>query len=147
MSERRRLGASTAIFGAATAISRVAGLVREIVVAALPGSGPVVSAFNIAFKRPNTGRSIVADNAISGAFVPVFVELQERGDHREAWRVAGMVLGTAAVPLGDIAALFMLLAPWCVQLIVGDHGISSALVVTLTRWLFPIVPVLGMTGG
>jgi putative peptidoglycan lipid II flippase len=146
MSERRRLAASTAIFGAATAISRVAGLVREIVVAALLGSGPVVSAFNIAFNLPNTVRSIVADNAISGAFVPVFVELQERGDHREAWRVAGMVLWTAAVALGAIAALFMLLAPWWVPLIVGDHGISSDLVVTLTRWLFPIVPVLGMTG-
>jgi putative peptidoglycan lipid II flippase len=146
MSERRRLAASTAIFGAATAISRVAGLAREIVVAALLGSGPVVSAFNIAFNLPNTVRSIVADNAISGAFVPVFVELQERGDHREAWRVAGMVLWTAAVALGAIAALFMLLAPWWVPLIVGDHGISSDLVVTLTRWLFPIVPVLGMTG-
>jgi putative peptidoglycan lipid II flippase len=146
MSERRRLAASTAIFGAATAISRVAGLVREIVVAALLGSGPVVSAFNIAFNLPNTVRSIVADNAISGAFVPVFVELQERGDHREAWRVAGMVVWTAAIALGAIAALFMLLAPWWVPLIVGDHGISSDLVVTLTRWLFPIVPVLGMTG-
>jgi len=46
--------------------------------------------------------------------VPVFVELQERGDHREAWRVAGMVVWTAAIALGAIAALFMLLAPWWV---------------------------------
>jgi putative peptidoglycan lipid II flippase len=146
MSESRRLAASTAAFGAATAISRVAGLVREMVAAALLGSGPVLSAFNIAFNLPNTVRSIVADNAIGGAFVPVFVELRERGEEREAWRVAGMVLWTAAVVLGAVAALFMLLAPWWVPLIVGDHGVPEQLVVTLTRWLFPIVPVLGMTG-
>src|SRR3954447_1784163 len=146
MSESRRLAASTAVFGAATAISRVAGLVREMVAAALLGSGPVLSAFNIAFNLPNTVRSIVADNAISGAFVPVFVELRERGDEREAWRVAGMVLWTAAVVLGALAAVFVLFAPWWVPLIIGEDGVPADLVVTLTRWLFPIVPVLGMTG-
>src|SRR4051812_8100337 len=146
MSESRRLAASTAVFGAATAISRVAGLVREMVAAALLGSGPVLSAFNIAFNLPNTVRSIVADNAISGAFVPVFVELRERGEEREAWRVAGMVLWTAAVGLGALAAVFVLFAPWWVPLIIGEDGVPADLVVTLTRWLFPIVPVLGMTG-
>src|SRR3954453_24181244 len=147
MSESRRLAASTAVFGADTAISRVAGLVREMVAAALLGSGPVLSAFNIAFNLPNTVRSIVADNAISGAFVPVFVELRERGAEREAWRVAGLVLWTAAVVLGALAAVFVLFAPWWVPLIIGEDGGPADLGVTLTRWLFPIVPVLGMTGG
>src|SRR3954467_849592 len=100
MSESRRLAASTAVFGAATAISRVAGLVREMVAAALLGSGPVVSAFHIAFNLPNTGRSLVAANSMRFAFRPGFVELRERGEEREAWRVAGMVLWTAAVVLG-----------------------------------------------
>jgi putative peptidoglycan lipid II flippase len=146
MQERRRLAASTAAFGAATALSRVAGLVREMAAAALLGSGPVYSAFNIAFNLPNTVRSIVADNAIGGAFVPVFLELRERGEEREAWRVAGAVVWTAAVALAAVAALFMLLAPVWVPLVVGTDNVSDDLVITLTRWLFPIVPVLGMTG-
>src|SRR3954454_14412175 len=147
MSESRRLAASTAVFGAATAISRVAGLVREMVAAALLGSGPVLSAFNIAFNLPNTVRSIVADNAISGAFVPVFVELRERGEEREAWRVAGMVLWTTAVLLGAVSAVFMLAAPLYVHLLLyGQDNVSADLVVTLTRILFPIVAILGMTG-
>src|SRR3954454_11639218 len=147
MSESRRLAASTAVFGAATAISRVAGLVREMVAAALLGSGPVLSAFNIAFNLPNTVRSIVADNAISGAFVPVFVELRERGEEREAWRVAGMVLWTAAVVLGALSAFFILFAPYLVPLLmVGTTNVSSDLVVSLTRWLFPIVVLMGLTG-
>ena len=65
----------------------------------------------IAFNVPNLIRSLVADTAIAAAFVPVFVELRERGEEPEAWRVAGIVLWTAAVVLGAISAIFMLLAP------------------------------------
>jgi putative peptidoglycan lipid II flippase len=76
MADTRRLATSTAVFGVATAISRVAGLVREIAAAAVLGSGPVYSAFTVAFNLPNLIRAIVADNAISAAFVPVFLELR-----------------------------------------------------------------------
>jgi peptidoglycan biosynthesis protein MviN/MurJ (putative lipid II flippase) len=104
MADTRRLATSTAVFGVATAISRVAGLVREIAAAAVLGSGPVYSAFTVAFNLPNLVRAIVADNAISAAFVPVFLELREKGEEKEAWRVAGMVLWTTAVVLGATAA-------------------------------------------
>jgi putative peptidoglycan lipid II flippase len=144
---RRRLAASTATFGAATALSRIAGVVRESIAAGVLGSGPTLSAFNIAFNIPNLVRSVVADNAISGAFVPVFVELRERGEEREAWKVAGMVLWTAAVALGAVAAVFILLAPWLMPLLMfGQDNVPTHLVVSLSRWLFPIVPILGMTG-
>ena len=123
MADTRRLATSTAAFGVATAISRVAGLVRESVAAAVLGSGAVYSAFTVAFNLPNLVRAIVADNAISAAFVPVFLELREQGEEQEAWRVAGMVLWTTAVLLGALSALMMLLAPLFVPLLlVGtDH--------------------------
>jgi putative peptidoglycan lipid II flippase len=147
MADTRRLATSTAVFGAATAISRVAGLVRESVAAAVLGSGPVYSAFTVAFNLPNLVRAIVADNAISAAFVPVFVELRERGEEREAWRVAGMVLWTTAVVLGAVSAFFILFAPLLVPiLMVGSSNVSADLVVSLTRWLFPIVVLMGLTG-
>jgi putative peptidoglycan lipid II flippase len=147
MADTRRLATSTAVFGAATAISRVAGLVRESAAAAVLGSGSVYSAFTVAFNLPNLIRAIVADNAISAAFVPVFLELRERGEEREAWRVAGMVLWTTAVALGALSALFMLLAPLFVPLLLlGNGNVSSDLVVSLTRWLFPIVVLMGLTG-
>jgi putative peptidoglycan lipid II flippase len=147
MADTRRLATSTAVFGAATAISRVAGLVRESVAAAVLGSGAVYSAFTVAFNLPNLIRAIVADNAISAAFVPVFLELRERGEEEEAWRVAGMVIWTTAVVLGGISALFVLLAPLLVPLLmVGTSNVNSDLVVSLTRWLFPIVVLMGLTG-
>jgi putative peptidoglycan lipid II flippase len=147
MADTRRLATSTAVFGAATAISRVAGLVREIIAATLIGSGAVYSAFTVAFNLPNLIRAVVADNAISAAFVPVFMGLREEGEEEEAWRVAGLVVWTTAVVLGAVSALMMLLAPVFVPLLmIGSNNVSSDLVVTLTRWLFPIVVLMGLTG-
>ena len=147
MSERRRLAASTAAFGTATAVSRVAGVVREQAAAYYFRASPALGAFLIAFNVPNLVRSLVADSAISAAFVPVFVELREQGREPEAWRVASIVLWLAAAVLGVVSALFVLLAPWIMPLFVpGDQNIDPNLVVTLSRYLFPIVMVLGLTG-
>ncbi len=147
MSEQTRLAASTAVFGAATAVSRVAGVVREIVAARFFGASPALGAFLIAFNVPNLVRSLVADSAISAAFVPVFVQLREEGKEPEAWRVASVVLWLAAVILGALSALFILVAPWLMPLFVpGNQNIDPNLVVELSRWMFPIVAILGMTG-
>jgi putative peptidoglycan lipid II flippase len=147
MSEQRRLAASTAVFGAATAISRVAGVVREIVAARFFGASPALGAFLIAFNVPNLVRSLVADSAISAAFVPVFAHLREEGKEPEAWRVASIVLWLTAVVLGGLSALFVLIAPWLMPLFVpGNQNIDPNLVVELARWMFPIVAILGMTG-
>ncbi len=147
MSEQRRLAASTAVFGAATAVSRVAGVIREIVAASFFGSSPALGAFLIAFNVPNLVRSLVADSAISAAFVPVFAQLREEGREPEAWRVASIVLWLAAVVLGALSSLFILIAPWLMPIFVpGNENIDPDLVVSLSRWMFPIVAVLGMTG-
>ncbi|MEQ9337405.1 MAG: lipid II flippase MurJ, partial [Miltoncostaeaceae bacterium] len=68
---RRSTGRSTAIFAAWTALSRVVGLAREILAAALYGTQGAINAFVIAFQVPNLLRSLVADSALSAAFVPV----------------------------------------------------------------------------
>jgi len=147
MSDRRRLAASTAAFGSATALSRVAGVVREQAAAYYFSTGPALGAFLIAFNVPNLIRSLVADTAISAAFVPVFVELREQGREPEAWRVASIVLWLAAIVLGAISAVFIIAAPWIMPLFVpGDQHIDPDLVVKLSQYLFPIVVILGMTG-
>jgi len=84
-----RIARSTAFFSAATALSRIAGLAREIAAAGYFGVKGPVSAFTIAFQVPNLIRSLFADAALSAAFVPVFTELLEQGKRREAFRLAG----------------------------------------------------------
>ncbi|MDP9188052.1 MAG: murein biosynthesis integral membrane protein MurJ, partial [Actinomycetota bacterium] len=142
-----RLGISAAFFSLATAFSRVAGLVREIVAASYFGISGAMSAFTIAFQVPNLIRSLFADAAIQAAFVPVFVEKLERGDRREAFRLASQLIMIITAVLGAITALFVLAAPLLVPLFApGFEGELLDLTVTLSQVLFPILILLGLTG-
>src|SRR3989449_8703724 len=84
----RRLARSTAIFSLATGLSRILGLVREVVASYYFGAAGKINAFTVAFQVPNLVRALVADAALQSAFVPVFTELLEEGARRRAWRVA-----------------------------------------------------------
>ena len=115
-----RLGRSTAFFSIATAASRVAGLVREIVAACYFGVSGPMSAFTIAFQVPNLVRSLFADAAIQAAFVPVFTEQLEQGAQargvppRLDADLPGHPRSSAA-----LTALFILLAPVLMPLFVA----------------------------
>lgn len=142
-----RLGLSTAFFSAATALSRIAGLIREIVAASYFGISGAMSAFTIAFQVPNLVRSLFADAAIQAAFVPVFTEELEKGNRREAFRLASTLLFAVTMLLGAITALFVLFAPLIVPLFApGFEGETKDLTVTLAQLLFPILIMLGATG-
>lgn len=142
-----RLGISTAFFSIATAFSRIAGLVREIVAAGYFGISGPMSAFTIAFQVPNLVRSLFADAAIQAAFVPVFVEKLEQGDRREAFRLASQMIMIVTAVLGAITAVFVLAAPLLVPLFApGFEGELLDLTVMLSQLLFPILILLGLTG-
>ena len=98
--EGRGLARSGVIFAIATAVSRVIGLVREIAQAAIFGISGPVNAFEIAFLIPNTVRSLVADSALSAAFVPVFSDLLVKGERQRAWRVASSIFWLMLLGLG-----------------------------------------------
>ena len=108
---RRRLARSTAVFGAATGLSRVLGLVREIVAAYTFGAAGKINAFTVAFQIPNLVRALVADTALSGAFVPVFSELLEKGERARAWRVASTIFWLVLLLTTGLTAIFVLAAP------------------------------------
>ena len=141
----RRLAKSTAIFSLATGLSRILGLVREIVAAYYFGAAGRINAFTVAFQVPNLVRALVADAALSSAFVPVFSELLEKGERKRAWRVASSLFWLMLLGLGGLTALFIVLAPWVLAPF-GQPGGSHALAVGLSRVLFPIVALLGVSG-
>ncbi len=145
----RRLGLSTAFFSFATGLSRVAGLVREVVAASLFGVTGAMSAFTIAFQVPNLVRALFADAALQGAFVPVFTELLEKGDRREAFRVASGLISLISLVLGGLTLVFILAAPALMPLLVpgfGDDPALEALTISLTQLMFPIVVLLALSG-
>jgi putative peptidoglycan lipid II flippase len=139
------LARSTAIFSAATAVSRVLGLAREVVVRTLFGVVGPINAFEVAFLIPNTVRALVADAAVSSAVVPVFSELLEKGERKRAWRVASSLFWLFLLGLGGLTALFILTAPW-VMAPFGYQGHEAHLAVSFSRILFPIVALLGVSG-
>src|SRR3954452_2543462 len=111
----RRLVRSTAIFSLATGLSRVLGLVREIVARYYFGTVGAINAFEVAFLIPNTVRALVADAALSSAFVPVFSELLEQGQRKRAWRVASSLFWLVLLGLGAITAFFVVISPWVMK--------------------------------
>jgi putative peptidoglycan lipid II flippase len=139
----RRLAMTTAIFSLATGLSRVLGLVREIVAKSYFGVRGPVNAFEMAFLVPNTIRALVADAALSSAFVPVFSDLIEKGDRKRAWRVASSLFWLTLLGLGGLTALFIVVSPWVMPLF---YPREHPLLVGLSQVLFPIVALLGVSG-
>jgi putative peptidoglycan lipid II flippase len=142
---RRRLAWSTVVFSAATGASRILGLFREIVVRRYFGVEGPINAFTVAFQVPNLIRSLAADVALSSAFVPVFSELLEKRDAARAWRVASTLFWLVLLGLGALTGLLILIAPLLMKFF-GLEGELEQLAVGLSRVLFPIVVLLGLSG-
>jgi putative peptidoglycan lipid II flippase len=143
----RRLALSTAFFSAATGLSRIAGLVREIVAANFFGVTGPMSAFTIAFQVPNLMRALFADAALQGAFVPVFTELLEKGKKKEAFAVASGLFSLITMVLGSVTIVFWLAAPAIMPVFSPGFGPHlQHLTVELSRLMFPIVLLLALSG-
>ena len=143
----RAAARNTAIFSILTGLSRIAGLVREIVASSYFATSGAFSAFTIAFQLPNVVRSLFADAALSAAFVPVFTELLEQGKRKEAFKLASTLFFLILTVLSAITVLFIAFAGVIMPLFVGDElSQFQDLTIGLSRVLFPVVLVLGLNG-
>lgn len=146
---KRRLATAAAFLVLTTAGSRVLGLIREMVMVAYLGVGADMGAFTVASKVPNLVRTLLADTALSAAFIPVFSSLLEKDRQRDAWQVAYTVTVLATVILGALTALGMVFAPGVVKLVAPGFGGDQQIVdltVHLMRVMFPTVVVMGIAG-
>jgi putative peptidoglycan lipid II flippase len=144
----RTVARNTAIFSVLTGLSRIAGLLREIVASSYFATSGAFSAFTIAFQVPNVVRSLFADAALSAAFVPVFTELLEQGRRKEAFRLASTLFFLILTLLGAITIVFVAAAGVIMPLFTGDTFSAQLvdLTVGLSRVLFPVVLILGLNG-
>ncbi len=145
---RSRIFRNTAIFSVFTGLSRIAGLGREIVAAGYYGTSGPAAAFTIAFQVPNLVRALVADAALSSAFVPVFTDLLQQGRKREAHALAASLLGLILVVLGVLTVLFIVGAGVVMPVFTGSKFTAADvdLTIGLSQVLFPIVVLLGVNG-
>lgn len=139
----RSAGAASLAIG----ISRLTGLVREMVMAHKFGAGLSYDAFLLGFRIPNLSRDLVAEGALSSAFVPVFTTALETGSPEEA-RALANVIGTATILVVSLlCALGMILAPQLVMLLAPGYAMVQgklALAVHLTRVMFPFLLLIAL---
>ena len=130
------------IVGLAVIASRLLGLVRELVLAALFGAGKLYDAYLAAFRIPNLLRDLFAEGALSTAFTTVFTRTWEKDGPPPAWVLANLIFSAMLFFLGGITIMGVLDAPLLVQITnPGFHSVPGKfeLTVELTRILFPFI--------
>ncbi|MGH9183494.1 MAG: murein biosynthesis integral membrane protein MurJ, partial [Acidimicrobiales bacterium] len=134
---------SSATVAAGILLSRLAGLLRERVIASVLGVGVAVDAFRTAARIPNLLQNLLGEGVLSASFIPVYARLLDEGREDEAGRVAGAVAGLLAAVAGLLVGVGVVLAdPLTALLAPGFTGERRDLTVTLVRILTPGVGVL-----
>lgn len=142
MSEKREISRATGIMGMATGMSRVAGLVRDMVVATLFGAGFATDAFFMAFTIPNLLRRFFAEGSLTAAFVPAFADVYHRQGEVEARRLASVCWTLLLLVMAVVTIVGILASPLVVRGIgfgFGDIEGKLALTDLLNRLMFPYI--------
>lgn len=124
-------------------LSRISGLVREVVFARFFGTGPVADVWRAALRTPNVIQNLLGEGTLSASFIPVYAEFLEQGRDEDAGRFAGAVLGLVTLTAFGSAALGIALAPWVMPLMFPTWPAEQvALLVQVVRVLFVMTAVL-----
>jgi putative peptidoglycan lipid II flippase len=133
------------VIGLAVMCSRVLGLAREQVCAALFGGGGTMDAFTAAFRIPNLLRDLFAEGALSTAFVTTFSKTIARSGDATAWRLANKVATLTLIVLGSICIAGMVFSSQLVGVLApGFDPQKAALTAQLTRIMFPFIVMVSM---
>ena len=136
MAEPRRSAAPLVALG--ILLSRIAGLVRQRVLAHYLGLTDAADAFAAAFRIPNFLQNLFGEGVLSASFIPVYARLRAQGREVEARQVAGAVAGLLALVVAILVALGVTFAPLLTGLIApGFSGEKREVVVRLVRIFFP----------
>ncbi len=138
---------SAGIVSLAVFMSRITGLLREIVMARLFGAGLIQDAFNLGFRIPNLTRDLFAEGALSSAFVPTFTEYLSTRSNKEAERLANLVATALIVVVGTVCAAGMIFAPLLVSTLAPGYAAVPGkfeLAVSMTRIMFPFLLLVAL---
>lgn len=143
--ERQSIARIAGRMGIATIASRVLGVVREQIFAALFGASIYSDAFITAFRIPNLLRDLFAEGALSAAFVPTFSSVLARRGAQDAFRLGNLVISTLCVVLGTIVLAAILFPQPIVQAIApGFGGEKLELTVFATRLMLPFLLLVSL---
>jgi putative peptidoglycan lipid II flippase len=142
-----------ATVGSYTMLSRVLGFVRDILIAAGLGAGPVADAFFVAFKLPNFFRRLFAEGAFNAGFVPLFSGLLESEGRAAAQRFAEQALSVLLLTLLIFVSAMQAGMPWAMKVLAPgfiDEPEKFELAVVFTRLTFSyllFISLVSLLGG
>ncbi|HSL23026.1 MAG TPA: murein biosynthesis integral membrane protein MurJ [Vicinamibacterales bacterium] len=142
-----RLARSAGLIGVATMASRLLGVARETVEAALFGAGRDMDAFNVAFRIPNLLRDLFAEGAMTAAFVPTFTRTLTTRGRDAAWRLGNLVINTLLLVTGSIVIVGIVFAYPITSTIAGEFAdVPGKLELTtqLTRIMLPFLTTIAV---
>ncbi|MGO3219028.1 murein biosynthesis integral membrane protein MurJ [Psychrobacter celer] len=145
---KSRLFRSTMVVSSMTMLSRILGLVRDVVLLGVFGAGGLMDAFLVAFKIPNFLRRLFAEGAFSQAFVPVLSEYKEKYSLQQVQILVSRTSGALLLVLSMLTVLVILIAPWVVTLFApgfADQPDKFAITAELLRLTFPYLLFISMT--
>ncbi|OLF39009.1 MULTISPECIES: murein biosynthesis integral membrane protein MurJ [unclassified Psychrobacter] len=145
---KSRLFRSTMVVSSMTMLSRILGLVRDIVLLGVFGAGGLMDAFLVAFKIPNFLRRLFAEGAFSQAFVPVLSEYKEKYSLQQVQILVSRTSGALLLVLSMLTVVVILIAPWVVTLFApgfADQPDKFAITAELLRLTFPYLLFISMT--
>ena len=125
-----------------TLLSRITGLIRDILIARTFGASPLTDAFWVAFRIPNLLRRLVAEGAFSQAFVPILGEQKETRSQQEVKTLLDHVALVLFVTLFAITVIGIVAAPivvWIMASGMHEKGEAFADAVQMTRIMFPYI--------
>ena len=145
------LARSTMLLIIATVISRLLGVVREIMTAKLYGATGDTDAFFFAYNIPELVRTLLISGALSSVFIPIFTEFAGKKGDEYAKKMSGQVFGFVLLLSVGVVLLGVILAPVIVHLaqLIGMRDVTREkyeLTVSLTRMIFPILIFISLSG-
>jgi len=144
----RQIAKAATLVMALFVVSRVLGLVRQMVIGALFGTSGDLDAYVAAARIPEMIFLVVAGGALSSAFIPVFTDHLARGDHAGAWRLASAVVNLALIVLTVVAGLMAIFAPPLVRTAIapGFDLPQQVLTASLLRLMLISSVIFGVSG-
>jgi len=142
MAQTSRVARPAGVIAFFTFLSRILGLIRDMVVAFTFGSGLAADAFFVAFRIPNMLRRLVAEGALIASFLPVYMDYLEKREPHEAQRVVNIIFTLLCMILAALTLLGIVMSPWIITLFApGFINLPEKfeLAVSLNRLCFPYI--------
>jgi len=147
MREHRQLLRHASLISALTIVSRILGYIRDSRIAFLLGAGTAADAYTTAYRIPNLIRRLVAEGAVSAAFIPVFSRYIAEKKEKDAWEFANTMLTVILIFLTAFTILGIVFSPWIVRLFASGFADTAGKIdhtAVLNRIMFPYIFLISL---